>query len=75
METFGILKLLSALSGAADNTSSSNDEKDASPPPQQSAPVNQTGFFSADERARRAAEILEKHDAALRRVKKNNPHP
>ena len=58
METFGILKLLSALSGAADNTSPSNDEKDTSPPPQQSAPVNQTGFFSADERARRAAEFL-----------------
>ena len=74
MENFGLLKLLSALAGS-DNAAQSENAEPAQPnaPPAQSG--NEAGFFTADERAKRAAEMLERHEAALRRIKKNPRKP
>ena len=74
MENFGLLKLLSALAGTENSNKdeTANSAQTAAPPEQNAA---NAGFFTADERARRAAEMLERHEAALRRIKKNPPRP
>ena len=72
MENFGLLKLLSALAGGENAAQNENAEPTQPPaPPAQSGSA--AGFFTADERAKRAAEMLERHDAALRRITKNPP--
>lgn len=70
MENFGLLKLLSALAGS--ENAAPGESAEPAPPAQDG---NTAGFFTADERARRAAEMLERHEAALRRIKKNPPKP
>lgn len=74
MENFGLLKLLSALAGG-ENATPGDNEKPAPPPAQPAQGAETAGFFTADERAKRAAEMLERHEAALRRIKKNPPRP
>ena len=72
MENFGLLKLLSALAGN-ENAAQHENAEPAPPPAPPAQGGNAAGFFTADERARRAAEMLERHEAALRRINKNPP--
>lgn len=86
MESFGLLKLLSALA----DTDTGDQER---PPLRGQEPVREQepfrgqertaspgqtgkdeGLFTAEERARRAAEMLERHRQAVQRIGKN-PRP
>lgn len=85
MESFKLFDLISALAGAANAANTANPDRKKENAAEENAAQpekvaecterrnTENGFFSADERAARAAQLLEKHEAALRRIQKKKP--
>ncbi len=73
MEKFGLFNLLSALTSLSQEGGAKDDaQKETVSPPERPAKETGTGIFTAQERAGRAAEILERHERISRNIDRKN---